>query len=159
MDVFFWIALALLVLGVIGSVLPLLPGALLSVVGVLVYWWSTGFSDPGLFGLVSLLFVGVVALVTDYGAGIFAARFGGASTTTSLLAGVVGFVLMFLLGPIGIFVGVAGTVFAVEYYHNEDVEASGRRALYATVGVFASSVVQALLTLSMLVGFVLVVAF
>ncbi|AFK20415.1 DUF456 domain-containing protein [Haloferax mediterranei ATCC 33500] len=157
MDVFLWVAVALLVLGVVGSVLPLLPGALLSVIGVLVYWWSTGYSDPGLLGLVGLLLVGLAALAADYGAGFVAARVGGASNRTSLLAGLVGFVLLFLLGPLGIFIGVAGTVFLVEYYEHEDAEESGRRALYATVGVLASSVVQVLLTFSMLVGFALVV--
>ncbi|KAB1194850.1 DUF456 family protein [Haloferax sp. MBLA0076] len=157
MDLFFWVALALLVLGVVGSVLPLLPGAVLSVAGVLVYWWSTGFTDPGLLGLFSLLFVGVVAVATDYGAGFIAARVGGASTRTSILAGVVGFILLFVLGPLGMFLGVAGTVFVIEYLEHEDAEESGRRALYTTVGVLASSVVQVLLTLSMLVGFAVVV--
>ncbi|KTG27502.1 DUF456 domain-containing protein [Haloferax profundi] len=157
MDLFFWVALVLLVLGVVGSVLPLLPGAVLSVGGVLVYWWSTGFTDPGLLGLFSLLLVGFVAIATDYGAGVIAARVGGASSRTALIAGVAGFVLLFVLGPLGMFIGVAGTVFVIEYLEHEDAEESGRRALYATVGVLASSVVQVLLTLSMLVGFVVVV--
>ncbi|ADE04649.1 MULTISPECIES: DUF456 domain-containing protein [Haloferax] len=157
MDVFLWVALALLVLGVVGSVLPLLPGALLSVVGVVVYWVSTGFSEPGPIAFVGLTLVGLVALVTDYAGGMVAARFGGASTRTSIVAGVVGFLLMFLIGPLGIFVGVAGTVFALEYVDHQDAEESGRRALVATVGVLATAAVQALLTFSMLVGFVLTV--
>ncbi|WP_411966820.1 DUF456 domain-containing protein [Haloferax sp. YSSS75] len=157
MDLFFWLALVLLVVGVVGSVLPFLPGAVLSVIGVLLYWWSSGFSDPGLFGLFGLLAIGVVAIATDYGAGFIAARVGGASTRTALLAGVVGFVLLFVLGPLGMFLGVAGTVFVIEYLEHEDAEESGRRALYTTAGVLASSVVQVLLTLSMLVGFVVAV--
>lgn len=127
MDVFLWVALALLVLGVVGSVLPLLPGALLSVVGVVVYWVSTGFSEPGPIAFVGLTLVGLVALVTDYAGGMVAARFGGASTRTSIVAGVVGFLLMFLIGPLGIFVGVAGTVFALEYVDHQDAEESAGR--------------------------------
>ncbi|MDS0241147.1 MULTISPECIES: DUF456 domain-containing protein [unclassified Haloferax] len=157
MDVFLWIALALLVLGVVGSVLPLLPGALLSVLGVVVYWVASGFSDPGPIAFVGLTLVGLVALVTDYAGGMVAARFGGASTRTSIIAGVAGFLLMFLIGPLGIFVGVAGTVFALEYLDHQDAEESGRCALVATVGVLATAAVQALLTFSMLVGFVLTV--
>ncbi|WP_416841017.1 DUF456 domain-containing protein [Haloferax sp. DFSO52] len=157
MDLFFWLALALLVVGVAGSILPFLPGAILSVVGVLVYWWSTGFSDPGLLWVFSLLVVGLIAIVTDYGAGVIAARVGGASTRTAILAGVVGFVLLFVLGPIGLVLGVAGTVFVIEYLEHQDTHESGRRALYTTIGVLASSVVQVLLTVSMLVGFVVAV--
>jgi uncharacterized protein YqgC (DUF456 family) len=158
MDLFFWVALVLLVLGVVGSVLPVLPGAILSVVAVLLYWWSSGFSDPSLLVVIGLLFVGLVALVTDYGAGVIAARVGGASTRTALLAGVVGFVLLFVFGPLGLVLGVAGTVFVLEYLEHEDAEQSGRRALYTTIGVLASSVVQVLLTLSILVGFVVAVS-
>ncbi|KAB1188070.1 MULTISPECIES: DUF456 domain-containing protein [Haloferax] len=158
MDLFFWFALALLVLGVAGSILPFLPGAILSVIGVLVYWWSSGFSEPSLLALFGLLLVGVIAIVTDYGAGVIAARVGGASTRTSIIAGVVGFILLFVFGPLGLVLGVAGTVFVIEYLEHEDAEQSSRRALYTTIGVLASSAVQVLLTASILVGFVLVVA-
>ncbi|MFC7202080.1 DUF456 family protein [Haloferax namakaokahaiae] len=157
MEPFLWIALALLVLGVVGSILPMLPGALLSVVGLLLYWWSTGYSEPGLLALVGLLLVGLTAMAADYGGGVIAARFGGASTKTSILAGVVGLVLLFVLGPLGIFVGVAGTVFVVEYLDHQDAERGVQRAAVATVGVLATAVVQVFLTLAMLVGFVLAV--
>ncbi|WP_410767066.1 DUF456 domain-containing protein [Haloferax sp. DFSO60] len=157
MEPFFWVALVLLVLGVVGSVLPMLPGALLSVIGLLVYWWSTGFSEPGLLALAGLLFVGLTALVADYGGGVIAARFGGASTKTSILAGVVGLILLFVLGPLGIFIGVAGTVFVVEYLDHQDAERGAQRAAIATVGVLATSVVQVFLTLALLAGFVLTV--
>ncbi len=45
---------------------------------------------------------------------------GGASNWTAALAGVVALVLYVVTGPLGILLGVAGTVFVVEFYRQED---------------------------------------
>ncbi|WP_101298199.1 DUF456 domain-containing protein [Halegenticoccus soli] len=152
------LAFVLLVVGVIGSVVPLVPGALSSLVGVYLYWYATGYSDPGPLALAGLTLVGLVAVAVDYLSGPIAARAGGASLATTAVAAAVGVLLAFVVGPLGLVLGVAGTVFALEFYRNQDAEASLRTALYATVGVLASSVVQVLLTGSMLVAMVLVAA-
>jgi hypothetical protein len=150
------VAFVLLAVGVVGSVLPLVPGALASLAGVLVYWYATGFADPGPVVLVALVAVGLFATAVDYFGGAIAARAGGASALTTAAATVVGVVLLLVTGPVGLLVGVAGTVFALELYANRDARTSGRTALFATVGVLASGAVQVLLTASMLVVMVLV---
>lgn len=150
-----WIALALLVVGVVGSVLPLVPGGLASLAGVLLYWWSTGYADPGPVALVALVALSLFAVAVDQLGGAVAARAGGASLLTTAAAAVVGVVLFFVAGPVGILAGVAGTVFVSEYRRHRDPETSLRTAAYATVGVLASSAVQFLLTASILVAFVL----
>jgi uncharacterized protein YqgC (DUF456 family) len=153
-----WVALGLLVAGVAGSVLPVLPGALLSLAGVYLYWWSTGYADPDLPVLVTLTAVGVLVFLTDYFAGAVSARAVGTPWTTSAIAGVVGVVLLFVIGPVGLLAGVAGVVFLAEYRRSGRSRESARAALYATLGVLASAVVQVLLTLSMLVAMVAVIA-
>ena len=150
------VALGLLVVGIVGSVVPLLPGPLVSLAGVLLYWWQSGYAEPGASLLVALVIVGLVAVVAEYFAGAVSARAGGASTVATLLAAIVGVVLFFVAGPIGIVLGVGGTVFAVEFYRHQDPEQSLRTAIYAAVGMLASTVVQALLTVTMLVAMLLV---
>jgi hypothetical protein len=152
-----WVALALAFLGVVGSVVPLLPGAALSLAGVYLYWWSTGYADPGPLVLVAFTLVGLLTVAVDTFAGAVAARVGGASPATTAAAALAGVLLLFVAGPLGIVVGVAGTVFLVEYYRHRDTEASARTALYATVGVLGSAVVQVLLTGTMFLALVLVV--
>jgi len=147
------VAFALLALGVVFSVVPVLPGPPLSVVGSLTYWWATG--EPGLFVLVALLTVGVVAVLVDWLGGAVAARASGVSTGVSLLAALVGLAGTVVLGPVGLLAGVAGTVFLARYRTERDASASLRAAAYATVGVLASAVVQTLLTASMLLVVVL----
>ncbi|MFC6835759.1 DUF456 domain-containing protein [Halomarina ordinaria] len=151
------LAFALLALGVVGAVLPLLPGALLSLAGVYVYWWGTGYADPTLVVLVGLTLVGVATALVDYFGGAIAARTGGASVATTAIAATAGVLLMLVSGPVGLLVGVAGTVFVLEYGRHRDPRAGARTALYATVGVLASTVVQVLLTLAMLAAMVVVV--
>jgi uncharacterized protein YqgC (DUF456 family) len=150
-------AVGLLVVGVIGSVVPLVPGAIASLAGVYLYWWHTGYAEPGLALLVVFTLVGGGAVIVDYFAGAISARAGGASAVTTGLAAVVGVVLFFVAGPLGVLLGVAGTVFLAELFRNRDPGESARTALYATAGVLASTAVQVVLTLSMLVVFLLVV--
>lgn len=151
------LAVGLLVLGFVGSVVPALPGALLSVAGVLLYWWSTGYADPSTLVLAGFLVVGLFAAAVDYFGGAVAAGAGGASRWTVAAAAVVGFLLLFVVGPLGVILGVAGTVFALEFRRHGDVRRGGTAAVYAVVGVLGSALVQLLLTGSMLVGFLLVV--
>ena len=151
------VAAGLLLLGVVGSVVPALPGALLSVGGVLLYWWSTGYADPSTLVLAGLVVVGLLAAAVDYFGGAVAAGVGGASMWTVVAAGLVGFVLFFVAGPLGVILGVGGTVFALELVRHGDAMQGGTAALYAVVGILGSALVQVLLTASMLVAFVLVV--
>lgn len=157
--VFFLVSLLLLLGGVVGSFTPMVPAGLLSIGGVLVYWWSTGFTDPGPLLVAALVFVGALVLIADYAGGVVAARAGGASTRNSVIGGVVGLALFFVLGPLGIVLGLVGTVFVLELYDGRRSEESAKAAVYALLGALGSGVVQFLLTLSILVAFVLVIAF
>lgn len=150
------VAVLLLVVGVVGSVVPLLPGPLLSLAGIYLYWWHTGFVRPGALWLVALTLVGLFAVAVDFAASAIAARAGGADRLTVIAALVVGIVLALVTGPLGLLLGVAGTVFGVEYYQSGDARGGARAAVYATVGVLGSALVQAVLTGSMLVAFLLV---
>ncbi|HET7323761.1 MAG TPA: DUF456 domain-containing protein [Halococcus sp.] len=153
------VAVALLVLGVLGSVVPLLPGPLLSLAGVYCYWWQSGYAEPGLVLLAVLTFIGLLAIATNYLAGAVSARAGGASSATAILAAVVGIVLFFITGtgPLGLVVGVVVTVFVVEFARHRDPERSAKTAVYTAIGMFASMVFQFLLTLSMLVALLAVI--
>ena len=151
-----WVAVALVAAGVIGSVLPLVPGGALSVAGVLAYWWSAGYAEPSTLLVGVLVAVGLLATVVDYAGGAIAARAGGASAVTTAAAVLVGVVLLFIAGPIGFVIGLAATVFTIEFAQHADAEAGLRVAAYATVGVLASTAVQVLLTGSILVVMVLI---
>lgn len=149
-DVVVLLAFGLLVAGAVGSVVPAVPGAALSLVGVYVYWWGSSYGAPTPLVLGFLTLGGLFALAFDWLGGAVASRAGGASTRTMLVAGAVGLLLVFVAGPFGILVGIGATVFAAEYLRGASARASIRAAGYATLGVLASAVVQLLVTVSML---------
>nr|WP_188871979.1 DUF456 family protein [Halarchaeum rubridurum] len=124
----------------VASVLPLLPGGLVSLAGLGLYRWQTG--EPGAFVLAGLVLCCLVALAVDWFGGAIGASAGGASVRTTLVAAVVGLLCLPLGGPVGVLVGVAVTVLALEYRRLGDAEASLRSAAAATVGVLASAAVQ-----------------
>ena len=157
MDLFLVAAVVLLLAGVAGSVVPIVPGAGLSLVGIYLYWWSTGYATPDIWILAGFTLVGLAAIVADQLGGALAAGAGGASAKTTLLATVVSIPLVFVAGPVGLVLGVAGVVFAAEFYRTRNAGQGARAAAFAAVGVLGSAVVQLVVTLSLLAGFLLVV--
>jgi uncharacterized protein YqgC (DUF456 family) len=156
-DPFAVAAVALLAAGVVGCVVPVVPGAPLSLAGVYLYWWGSGFTEPHLGLLAALTLLGVLAVVADLAAEVVSARAGGASLTTSLIAGVIGIVLFALAGPAVALLLVITTVFLLEYRRHRDASRGARAAGVVVLGILGSVVVQVLLTGSMLVAFVLAV--
>jgi uncharacterized protein YqgC (DUF456 family) len=156
-DVVVWVAVLLTLLAVVGSLVPLLPGGLLSLAGVSLYWWHTGYSDPGLVVLVVLTLLALLVVVVDWLGGAISAKVSGAANSTTVLAGVAGFLLFFVAGPLGILAGIAGVVFLAEYRRTGASRQSSRTAVYTTIGMLASNVAQALLTAVIFLAFLLVV--
>jgi uncharacterized protein YqgC (DUF456 family) len=157
MDVALIAAAALLVAGVVGSVLPLVPGPLLSAAAVAGYWWDTGYGEPGAVFVAAVVTVTVLAVAADWFGGAVAARAGGADAATSAAAAVLGIVLMLVAGPVGLLVGIAGTVFVVEIVRGATGREGARAAGYAVVGTVGSAAVQVVVTVGVLVGFVVAV--
>ncbi len=155
-EIVLWVAIGLLVLGMIGSVLPLVPSGLLSLAGVWIY--ALFGSEPiGPLALAVLTVTALAAAVLEQLGGPIAAKLSGSSNRVMVAATLGGVVLMFVLGPIGIIVGVVGVVFALELWEGTAADTAARRSLYTAAGILASSVVQLLLTFSILALFVLVV--
>jgi len=152
-DLFVIVAFVLLLAGVVGSVAPVVPGGILSLAGVLVYWWASGFSEPNLFILSGVLFVALLAVAVDWLSGAVSAKAGGASTRTVVVATLVGLVGL-TFGPVGFLVGTAGTVFLLELNEGNGFEESARAAGVTLVGMVTSSVMQVLLTAGVLVAMV-----
>ena len=150
------VAIVLLVAGVVGSVLPAVPAGGFSLAGIWVY--ALFGSEPlGPLALGALTLAALGTVVVDYVGGPVAARLGGSSNRTAILAGLSGLVLLFVLGPVGIIVGVVGTVFALERYEGADTETAARRAVYTAAGVLGSALAQLLLTGTILLAFLVVV--
>jgi len=140
------VAIVSLIVLTIGSLFPFVPSGILSAVTVIIYWWQTGYSEPGSFIVVSLVLLGLTVTVTDFVSGAVAGKLGGASNISVLFGTLVGFILLFILGPIGFVFGIGGVVFLSSIRkEDETIVDACRKSAYTVVGVLASKVVQFLL--------------
>lgn len=145
----------LMIAGIAGSLIPSMPGPLVSMLGVGVYWWSTGFAQPGLLALVLLFGTGLTALVFDSLSGYLGSKVGGANSSTAYSAAIAGLLMFFVAGPLGVIIGVSGVVLVREYLRTGELRGSMRASGFTLVSVMASSLVQGILTFLMLIIFLL----
>lgn len=155
-EVVLLLALVLLIAGIAGSVVPLLPSGLLSLAGVVVYWLF-GTEPIGPFLLFSLGAVALLASFIEQFGGAIAAKATGASNRTTGAAIVAGLILFFVAGPAGIVLGIVAVVFVSEVQSGTAPGVAFRRSIYTLAGMLASTGVQLLLTASVLGGFLLFV--
>ena len=150
------LAFILLVAGVAGSVVPVLPSGLLSLLGVLTYWFATGYEEPGLFLLSGLVTVALLAMAVEWLSGAISAKAGGASTRTTVVATVAGFIGLIAFSVPGFLLATAGVVFVLTYAEKRDAEESLRAAGVTLLGMLTSNVLQVLLTAGVLLVMVAV---
>ena len=172
------LTLVLMVVGLLGSVLPGLPGVTLIFLSALVYATLTDFRTVGTTILVVLFVFAAIALVADFVATSYGARRFGASnwgTAGGAIGGIAGALvgLLFLgIGTLfGLILGTIAGVFLGEYLKRRrqgqqepgSTRSDWRRATHAAggvlVGYLASAVIQGLLGLASVIVFVLAVLY
>lgn len=149
-------ALALLVIAVVASVVPSVPAGLIALSAIYIEYFF-GPDRMHIWLLASFTVVGLLAVVVDLFGGAIAARSKGASKKTTYLAGLVGLVLFFVTGPIGVLIGIFGTVLWSELSSDKPFDEAWDNAVWGTAGMLASGAAVFLLVLSMLVGYVVFV--
>jgi len=150
------LAIALLVVWTVSSFVPFVPSGVLAALTVVGYAYTTGFAEPSLAVLLALVLVSLLASAAELLAGVVSGTLGGASSRTVAVGTLLGIALLFVMGPIGLVVGVGGTVFLESLYENADEpRVAVRRSAFAVIGVFAGPFVQAVMLAGVAVGFAL----
>lgn len=124
-------AVACLVIGLIGAVLPL-PGPPLSLLGVfLLHWTSYIQFDSGL--LWGLGFATLAVTILDYLVPLWGVkRFGG--SYAGVWGSTIGLLVGLFLGPVGVFVGAFAGALVGEMLVGKDTSTATRAALGSFVG-------------------------
>jgi uncharacterized protein YqgC (DUF456 family) len=142
MTIALWIvALTLIVVGVIGTVLPALPGAILVFAGVALGAWIDDFTRISGWTLLVLGILTLLAWAIDYVAAVAGAKKAGASRQ-ALIGAAIGTVA-------GVFTGFVGLVFlplvgaAVgEYLAQKELLRAGRVGIATWLGLLVGTVVK-----------------
>jgi len=142
----------LLIVGLIGSVVPALPGVVLILAGAVVHAVATDFDPigPGRLAILGLLMV--VAYALDYAAGALGVkRFGGSGWAVT--GAVVGALVGLFFGLPGLLLGPLLGSLAAEYVYTRQLSTSARAAFGTVVGLLVGAVAKIGLALAMIALF------
>jgi len=172
------VTFAAMAIGLLGSVLPGLPGVPLIFLSALVYAILTNFATIGWPVLVLLGFFAALAFIADFVATTYGARRFGASnwgTVGGAVGGIVGALagaLVFGIGALfGLIFGTIGGVFLGEYLRRQrepareneepgrwDWRRASRAAGGVLVGYVVSAVSQGILGVASVISFIIALA-
>lgn len=158
--IFSGIGYILIFLGLVGAVVPLLPGPFFIWLGVFIWAWGDGFAR---IGWPTLLFLGVLTLIAwavDIGFSLISSRKAGAgwlSIGVAILTGIGGGILLSfiplvgsILGAIG---GAIGGLWYMEYRAKGDRELATQAVRGYIGGVLVSMAVELGTALTMILIF------
>ncbi|NQS76017.1 MAG: DUF456 domain-containing protein [Peptococcaceae bacterium] len=151
------IAILFFIAGLIGTVLPLLPGAPLIWLGMLLYGLIAGFDNlPWTFFLGQGLVV-VLVFIVDYLAGAWGVhRYGG--SREAIWGSVIGALLgLVLLGPFGLIFGPFLGAVAGELYLNNTLDKAFKVGVGTLVGFFGGLVIKLAIEVIMIMWFFMAV--
>lgn len=150
-----WVLSAVLVLaGLAGTVLPLLPGTLLVWAGLLLGAWIDDFTRVGVVTVVLLTLLAALAWALDFVAGLMGAKRAGASPQ-ALVGAAVGTVVGIFMGLIGVlFMPLVGAGIG-EYWAQKNQQRAAKVALATWLGLLLGMVAKVVIAFVM-VGIFLV---
>jgi len=150
-----WIAAGvLIVIGALGLVLPILPGAPLIFIGALLAAWAEGFEYLGTGSLIVLGALAALAVVVDFIASAFGVkRFGasGRAMTGAMLGAIVGI----FFGPVGVLVGPFAGAVVGELTVRRNLAAAGRAGVGAALGLALGTAAKLAIAFAM-IGWIVV---
>jgi uncharacterized protein YqgC (DUF456 family) len=152
-----FLAAIIVIVGLVGLVLPAIPGASLVFAGLLVAAWAEDFAYVGLWSIVILA---VLALLT-YGVDLWAAMFGAkkfGASKRAIIGAVVGAVVGVFLGFPGVLFGPFIGAVIGELLAKQSLQQAARAGMGATIGLILGAAIKIALAFSM-IGIFLVARF
>jgi len=147
--IFLWILCAVLILaGLAGTVLPVLPGTVLVWGGIVLGAWIDDFTRVGVTTLAVVTVLAVLAWGLDYVAGLMGAKKAGASKL-ALLGAAAGTVVGLFMGLVGVlFMPLAGAA-AGEYLAQKDQARAVKVGVATWVGIMVGLIAKVVLSFIM----------
>jgi uncharacterized protein YqgC (DUF456 family) len=156
---FLWIFCAALILaGLVGTVLPVLPGTLLVLAGIVLGAWIDDFSRVSMTTVVVVSVLALLAWGLEYVAGLMGAKKAGASKQ-ALMGAAVGTVLGLFMGLVGVlFMPLVGATVG-EYLAQKDQKRAVKVGIATWVGIMLGLIAKVVLAFVMVGIFVAALLF
>lgn len=143
-----FLCIALIVLGLAGTVLPVLPGTLLVWGGIVLGAWIDNFSRVGTMAVLVISALAILAWGLEYFAGFMGAQKAGASKQ-ALLGAVLGTVVGLFMGLVGVlFMPLIGAAVG-EYLARRDQSRAVKVGVATWIGIMVGLVAKVVLAFIM----------
>jgi len=146
------LAALLVIIGLAGTVLPVLPGVLLVFGGLFLAAWAEGFARVGAAGLSIIALLALLAFVADFVASLLGARRVGASPRALLGAS--------LGGTVGVFFGIPGLLLGPflgavlgELWARGGIAKAGKVGIGTWIGLLVAAVAKVVIAFAMIATF------
>ena len=152
----FGLAVAFILVGIVGIVVPILPGMLLVWFTILVYAWQTGFETVGWPSLIFITIIALVAGLSNIWLPLLGAQKTGAAKR-ALFLGVIGAIVGTFVIPfpiLGTVIGYAIGVFLGELMKVRDWRLALKASMGGVAGWGISTIVEIVAALLILAIFV-----
>jgi uncharacterized protein len=143
------------VVGLIGLVLPAIPGAPLILAGLILGAWAEGFAHIGLWTTGILILLGALTYAVDFCATMFGAKKFGASKR-AIIGALIGMVVGIFFALPGVILGPFVGAVMGELSARKDLSQAARAGIGATVGLILGAALKIALALTMIGMFALV---
>lgn len=154
MDILLWcLAVLLVVVGLGGTVLPVLPGVPLVFGGLLLAAWIDAFAHVGWPVLLVLALLTVLSLVVDVAASSLGAKGAGAGRA-AMLGAAIGTLVGLFFGFAGLMLGPFLGAAAGQFLVRQDAVEAGRAGVGAWLGFVLGSLAKLALALVMVLIFI-----
>ena len=138
--------LILMILGLIGCFIPIIPSPITSWFGFLILYFSSNTSVDFKF-LTFTLIISVIFFLGDFYLPLFAAKKFGSSKKGVLGTGIGLFLGFFILGPIGVILGACIGAFIGEFINNRKGDKILKGVIGSIVGILSGIILKFLVSL------------
>ncbi len=164
MLILYWILVVVMIVGIIGAVVPAIPGISLITGSAVIWAIATGFPQNALIPMVVTIVILLLSIGIDFLAGYLGAKQAGASkwgqigAFVGLILGMFGFLPVVPFGgPLGPLLGILlGSVLGAivgELLYRRDLRIALKAALGIVVGTVVGNIIQGILAFATVVVF------
>jgi uncharacterized protein len=139
--IWYIIAALLVIVGVLGTILPALPGLPLVFAGLLLAAWTDGFQHVSGWTMGVLGVITALAMTLDFIAGLMGTKLAGASKW-AMLGAAIGTVVGIFFGLIGLILGPFVGALIAELIYREDLREASKAGFGAWLGLLMGTVAK-----------------
>jgi len=151
------ITLVVILIGIAGTFVPILPGVPLVFVAIAAYGWHEGFQTVSPKYLVIIAGVTVLSLFVDYLSTYLGAKYFG-SSRKGVYGAIIGSIIgLFMFPPVGLLFGPWVGAIIGEILEGNDWNKALRSGMGAVIGLFSGMAFKIMLATMMLISFLIII--